>query len=184
MSGIANSALARGLTQATGRLAHLLGTTYKFPNFRSLTAQAPNDGRDVYMKLVKNGEASTAILPGSLCAWKTALHGNTVVLPAATAGVQICGIADFLMPAAGAAAAYDFWMIVLGPCRFLLDANAGCTEGDCLINSASVAGCIRTGTTSGAIVGRSEATALAGGGAIGTATTMYGFFGAAGQVSL
>lgn len=171
-----NGVINRGESPVTGRLSHMLGRTFLFPNMSSLTARAPRDQRNVWMMVVKNGEASAAILPGSLVTWKTALAGTTVVLPAATAGVLICGVADWLMPSAGALAGDDFLITVLGPTKFLADANAGITEFDNLINSGSVAGCVRTGTTSGAIVGRAEATVSAGGGTTANATLPYGYF--------
>jgi hypothetical protein len=171
----------RGFTEVTGRTPERLGRTWQYPNLTSLATtgvQTIRDGRLVTMMWVLNGEASLALLPGQLVAWKTALDGTTVVYPAASAGVQIVGVVDHLLPTAGCAAGSECLITVLGPTKFLLDANATSAEFDNLINSASVAGCVRTGTTSGAIVGRNEnrATAAAGAGAIGTATSFWGTF--------
>ena len=170
----------RGTTQLAGRTPAMLGRTFEYLNYSSSALTTLRDNRLVKMMVVTNGEASAALLPGQLVAWKTGLQGTKVVNPAASAGVAIAGVVDWLIPAAGAAAGYDFLIIIFGPARFLIDANATVAEGDNLINSASVAGCVRTGTTAGAVVGRAEAAAAAGGGALATATTCFGFFSAVG----
>lgn len=173
-----NGAIERGRSQLTGRLTEALGRTFLFPNKASLTASGFRDGRLSRMMVVKNGEASAALVPGSLVTWKAGAFGTTVVLPAATAGVLIAGVVDYLLPAAGAAAGYDFLITIWGPCKYLYDANAIVAEYDNLLNSGSVAGTARTGTHNAAgTVGRAEVAALAGGGALATATTSYGYFG-------
>lgn len=169
--------ISRGQTGPSGRNVHLLGFEYEDENFTSLTALAPADSRMVRKRLVKNNSGG-ALLPGQTLAWKTGQAGKYVTNPAATAGVQIVGIVDPLLPAAGVADGEHFWMVILGPCKFLLDAAATSAEFDCLINSASVAGCVRTGTTAGAVVGRNETsgTSAAGGGALATGTSIWGTF--------
>lgn len=173
----------RGEVVPSGVMTSCYGKVGIAQSFALLTDTSPRDQRNVWMMFVKNAEASLALLPGQLVAWKTALAGSQVVYPAATAGVQIVGVVDHLLPAAGCAAGSACLITVLGPTKFLLDANATSAEFDCLINSGSVAGCVRTGTTSGAIVGRNEAsgTTAAGAGAIGTATSFWGFFQAPGM---
>lgn len=170
----------RGETVPSGVMTSCYGKVGIFQNFHALTDTSPYDQRNVWMMFVKNNSGG-AILPSQLLAWKSStsnVAGQYVTNPAATAGVLICGVADSLLPAAGAADGTGFLMTVLGPTKFLLDANATSAEFDALINSGSVAGCVRTGTTSGAIVGRNETngTTSAGGGAIGTATAFWGFF--------
>lgn len=169
--------IARGQTGPSGRNAHLLGFEYYDEHFTSLTATAPATAELVRKKLVKNSSGG-ALLPGQLVTWVTAKAGKEVTNPAASAGVLIAGSVDPLLPAAGVANGDYFWIVIDGPCKFLLDANATSAEFDALINSGSVAGCVRAGTTSGAIVGRNETagTSAAGGGAIGTATAIWGRF--------
>jgi hypothetical protein len=178
--------LKRGEVYPSGHNTDVYGRTFTFPNLTNLTNRAPRDPRMVWMKYVKNGEASLALLPGQLVAWKTAQDGagqGLVVYPAATAGVQIAGVVDHLIPAAGCAAGSACLIVVLGPTKMLLDNNATSAEFDNLINSGGVAGCVRAGTTSGAIVGRNEAagtTAAGTAGTIAAATSFWGFFSALG----
>jgi hypothetical protein len=169
--------IERGQYGATGHLARLLGFEFWDDYINALTDVQPVDSRKTRKRLVKNSQGG-ALLPGQLVTWKTGKAGQEVATPAATAGVQIVGVVDFLLPATGVPDTGYFWIYIEGPCKFLLDANATSAEFDCLINSASVAGCVRTGTTSGAIVGRNETsgTTAAGGGTLANATLFAGTF--------
>jgi hypothetical protein len=180
MSRVANPACERGQTVPSGRLAHLYGFETTFDNIRSLPsteAGVKQDERLVRMRFVKN-DSGGALLPGQTVSWKSGYAGKRVTNPAASATAQIVGTVDPLLPSAGVADGEGFWIVVDGPCKFRLDANATSAEFDALIASASVAGCVRTGTTSGGIVGRNEqsGTADAGGGALATATVIWGTF--------
>jgi hypothetical protein len=67
--------LKRGEVYPSGTTPSVYGRTFTFPNLTNLTNRAPRDPRMVWMMYVKNGEASLALLPGQLVAWKTALDG-------------------------------------------------------------------------------------------------------------
>ena len=169
--------IERGQYGATGHLAAMLGFEFWDDYINAVTDVKSVDARRTRKRLVKNSSGG-ALLPGQLVAWATGKAGLEVTNPAATAGVQIVGVVDFLLPSAGVPTTNYFWIYVEGPCKFLLDANATSAEFDCLINSATIGGCVRTGTTSGAIVGRNETsgTTAAGGGTLANATLFAGSF--------
>jgi hypothetical protein len=175
----------RGEAVASTKFTHLYGHIVEFQNLGALTDNAPRDYRSVQMMFVKNGSGG-ALLPGQLVAWKTGQEGKHVTNPAATTGVLIAGVVDHLLPAAGVADGQGFLMTILGPTKFLNDAAGAISEFDKLVNSSSVAGCVRVKTAAPAqgaelaqvngLVGYAAAAAVAGGGTLANATSFWGYF--------
>ena len=177
--------IPRGVDTDFTRVSGSLGMQRWFRNGTGAVPDVIRDQRDVLMQLVRNGSGG-ALLPGQIVAYKTLLSGGTVTNPAAAATARGDGVVDHYLPAAGVADGRCFWMVVDGPTKLLNDAAGAITEFDALVVSASVAGCVRTQTAAptqgnevpqlNGRVGRAEAAALAGGGALATATAFFGYF--------
>lgn len=182
-----NGICPRGESVPGTQFPQLYGSIRSFDNLTSLADKAMRDAREVLMMFVRNGSGG-ALLPGQIVTWKTLLAGRHVTNPAAAATAVAHGVVDHLLPAAGVADGRGFWMTIRGPARLLNDAAGAISEFDRLVVSASVAGCVRVQTAAptqgneipqlNGLAGQAEEAALAGGGALATATTCWSFFNA------
>lgn len=97
--------------------------------------------RFVYAILVRN-VSGAALLPGRSVTWKAGFRGKRVDGYSRTTNVEVAGIVDDQLPAAGVANNDLFWLIVKGPAllKTPLAAGAGSVfaEGDVLVALTAV----------------------------------------------